>query len=392
MKKILTENVKMKILIVDDKEENRDSLEALLLSEGYEVHKALSGLSALKFIKETNYDLIITDYKMQSMNGIEFMMKAKTINPKLPFIILTAYASIETSVEAIQKGAHNFLEKDSNLFIKLPLIVKTTLSYYKAIEENIFLKRKFFDKYVYVGTNPKMLEIADQIENCNKFNTTVLITGESGTGKEIIAKWLHFSSDRFDKPFIKINCATLPPTLIESELFGYAKGAFTGAETDKKGLFEQANNGTIFLDEIGELPISSQAKLLRVLQERELTRISSSKVVKLNVRVIAATNQNLAENIAQNKFRTDLYYRLALIQLELPPLRERKEDIPHLIQTFINKYNYEYGLTVKGISEAGLELFKNYSWPGNIRELENKIQKEVILSKTDILNGQSLME
>ncbi len=379
-----------KILIVDDDINMREMLEAALSRyKDYEVKTSKDAVEAISILKKEDFDLIISDYKMPHINGIEFLRWVKrNKQDRTQFMIMTAYGDIETAVEAMKLGAADFIEKNpdslANIDI-LDIIVRRILNTIKNIEkikrENIALKAIVSKDITYIGNSPQIKKILEEIDIIANTKSSVLITGETGTGKELIAKNIHYKSSRADKPFIKLNCAAIPETLIESELFGYEKGAFTGAEKTTKGKFELADGGTLLLDEIGEMPIHMQSKLLRVLQEKEIMRLGGSQTISIDVRIIATTNRDLVEEIKNGNFREDLFYRLNVIHFHLPPLRERKEDIPLLIEYFINVYNKENGLDVQGIEDKALKMLLEYNWPGNIRELQNVIERATIYTK-----------
>ncbi len=372
------------ILIVDDEPLQRDILKTILDDEGYETYTAPSAEEALKMMKKIIPDVILTDLKMEGLDGIEFIKSL----PKEPFdpptIIMTAYGTISSAVDAMKKGAFDYLTKPLNKDILL-LTVKRAIDKAELQKENAQLQKALFDKFKIegiVGNSKKMVLAFDIMKKVSSSNVTVLITGESGTGKELVARAIHYNSPRKSKPFTALNCAAIPENLIESELFGHEAGAFTGAISRNIGIFESTNGGTIFLDEVGDLPAHTQSKILRVLQEKEIRRLGSRESIKVDVRIIAATNKDLEKEISEKKFREDLYYRLKVINIELPPLRERKEDIPVLIEFFIKKYNQEFGKRIQGIDEKALEALYNYNWPGNIRQLESIIERAVLICDT----------
>jgi DNA-binding NtrC family response regulator len=326
----------------------------------------------------------MTDLKMEGMDGLEFIESL----PKEPFdppvIIMTAYGTIASAVAAIKKGAFDYLTKPLDKEVLL-ITVKRAVEKADLLKENLHLQKALFDRFKIegiVGHSPKMLEAVEVMKKVSSSNVTVLLLGESGTGKELAARAIHYNSPRRTKPFIAINCAAIPENLIESELFGYEPGAFTGAASRSTGLFETANNGTIFLDEVGDLPLLTQSKLLRALQDKEIRRIGSRESIKVNVRIIAATNKDLEKEILSRTFREDLYYRLKVVTIDLPPLRSRKEDIPELVSFFIEKYNLEFGKRTKGIEENALNAIKEYHWPGNIRQLQSAIERAVLMCET----------
>ena len=386
---------KMNILVVDDKEYVSEPIAETLRRRGYGVKTAASGSDALELFVQEPFDLVISDFKMQPMNGVELLENIKQLNPDVPFLIFTGYGDVKTAVEAMQKGAYTFLEKDENWLQKLEVMVERALEVRSLITtvktldtENRALKAQqseLREKWDYVGSAPKLMEVRRFTETVAESRSTVLITGESGTGKELIARWIHYHSPRRPGPFIKINCAALPEGLIESELFGHEKGAFTGALKTKTGKFEAADGGTLLLDEICEMPMNAQAKLLRAIQEKEIQKVGGDDPVQVNVRILAATNRNLEEEIQNGHFREDLYYRLNVFHVQLPPLRERKEDIMPLAQHFIGKFNDENGFSVERLADECEKPLLAYNWPGNIRELENKIERAVVLTRTGII-------
>lgn len=385
---------KAKILVVDDEPSQRKMLKANLSLEGYQVFEADDGTSAIKRVSEEFFDLILMDNRMSSMDGIEALKGIKNISPGIPVIIITAYASVETAVEALQAGAHDYLTKPLDIE-ELKIKVQQSLEFWRLKEENILQKRRIenlFDASRIVGRSLKMKQVLETVAMVAPTEATVLILGESGTGKELIANALHQGSSRSEKRFIKVNCAALPETLLESELFGHEKGAFTGAVGRRPGRFELADGGTIFLDEIGEMTLATQSKLLRVLQEREFEPLGSTRTVKVDIRIVTASNRILREEVRKGNFREDLFYRLNVVPIMLPPLRERREDIPLLIEHFLNTYNDKNGRNLLGFHPRALDAIMRYSWPGNIRELENVVERSVILSKDDYVPFSELPE
>lgn len=380
--------VRKRILVVDDNELFRDSVIETLARSGYDTDAAFNGFDALEKISKSCYDLIISDMKMPRMSGLELLEKIKTIDPDMPFLIITAYGAIETAVEAIKKGAFDFVQKSDSLPRELEATVERALQYHNLVNENKQLKKALRNQCDFIGESKCLAETRKLIESVAESKSTVLITGESGTGKELVARSIHFRSKRSNGPFIKVNCAALPDGLIESELFGHEKGAFTGAIKQKKGKFEAASGGTLLLDEIGEMPAMAQAKLLRVLQEREIQKIGGEETIEIDVRVIATTNRQLQQEVANGNFREDLYYRLNVFHIHLPPLRERKDDLETLVKFFIEKYNNENGFSVEGMDDECLGLLQNYNWPGNIRELENSIERAVVLTRAGLISSQ----
>ncbi len=376
--------MKTRILIVDDEVDALDLMEELFLKHGYETFTARNGVEALESIREKEPDILISDMVMPEMDGIKLLDTVSKKHSDVSVIMITAHGTIETAVEAMKKGAKDYILKPLRLDEILAKV--ETISQLKSlIKENQYLREKLSQKYNFnniIGKNRKMLELFDLVKDIAKTNSTVLITGESGTGKELIANAIHFNSDRIKKPFVKVNCAVLAENLLESELFGHVKGAFTGAIRDKLGRFELANGGTIFLDEIGDISANMQLKLLRVLQEGEFERVGGTETLKVDVRIIAATNRDLSEMMKKGEFRQDLYYRLNVIPLEVPPLRERRDDIPLLITHFLEKFNKQFSKKIDVIDDDAMECLQHYGWPGNIRELENLVERAIVLNKT----------
>ncbi len=383
------------ILVVDDEKSLRDFLSIMLEEEGYEVVTAHSGESAVKLIKENIFDLVLTDIRMGKSNGISVLETSQKILPDTPVVMMTAFASAETAVDAMKKGAYDYISKPFKIE-DIQLIVKNAIEKRKLSEENRFLKTALNDRFQVsniIGKSATIQKIFDLIEKVAQSNATVLISGESGTGKEMVAKAIHYNGNRKNYRFVSVNCGALPENLLESELFGHEKGAFTSADSLKLGLMESANKGSFFLDEIGEAPLSIQVKLLRVLQENEILRLGGTKTIPVDLRVIAASNSNLADLVADKVFREDLYYRLNVIPIHLPALRERKEDIPDLVEFFIKKYNAKHKKTfVKTVHPEAMKIFENYSWPGNVRELENVIERAVVLEMGEFIQKSSLPE
>jgi DNA-binding NtrC family response regulator len=380
------------VLVVDDEPLQREILKTILDDEGYETHTASSGEEGLKVVKELHPDVILTDLKMEDMEGIEFIEAI----PREPFepsmIVMTAYGTISSAVEAMKKGAFDYLTKPLNKNTLL-LTVKRAAERASLLKENMQLQKALYDKFNIegiVGSSRKMREAIEIMKKVSSTSATVLLVGESGTGKELAARAIHYNSPRRTKPFTAVNCAAIPENLIESELFGYEPGAFTGATSRSIGLFEFANGGTIFLDEVGDLPALMQSKILRVLQDKEIRRIGSRDNIKIDVRVVSATNRDLEQEIIRKNFREDLYYRLKVITIELPPLRERKGDIPELVNFFIRKYNQEFGKRIKGIEENAAKALVEYHWPGNIRQLESVIERALLVSETHIISVKDI--
>jgi DNA-binding NtrC family response regulator len=382
----------IKILVVDDDASIRNMLSIVLKNSGYDAAAADSGESALKRLKTETFHLIISDIKMPGISGIELLKKIKVINPEIPVIMITAFASANDAVEAMKLGAEDYITKPFNLD-ELKLIIEKSL-YKKDIEnENIKLKSQLSDKEKFeniVGKSHQMLKIFELIDTISQTDSTVLITGESGTGKELIARAVHNKSPRRNKEFISINCGALPENLLESELFGHIKGSFTDAYKDKEGLFEQADEGTLFLDEIAEMSQKMQVKLLRAIQERKIRRVGSNNEIEVDVRIISATNKDLSEEMKKGEFRSDLFYRLNVISIFIPPLRERKADIPLLLKYFLKYYNKRFNRNIEGFEKEIPDLFMNYPWPGNIRELENFVERAVALEKSEYIGISSL--
>ena len=382
-----------KILIVDDELSIIEVLKTLLTHEGHSVMTSGDGREALKLLKENVFDLLITDIRLPEIDGITLLSQARELQSHLAVIVITAYAKIDNAVEAMKNGAFDYVTKPFK-FDEILLTVQRALTYEQTLAENEVLKSSLDTHFHFnclVGDSEPMRKVYKMIEKVARSNTTVLISGESGTGKELVARAIHSASPRCDGPFVTINCTAMPDNLLESELFGYKKGAFTGANTNKKGLFETANNGTIFLDEIGSIPMSMQMKLLRVLQEKEIRQVGGTEDIKIDVRVVAATNEDLVKKIAEHSFREDLYYRLSVIPIELPPLSRRKEDIPLLINHFINMFNTENARQVE-ISAKAVKLLKQHAWPGNVRELENSIKRAATLSEDGRLEPDDFPE
>jgi DNA-binding NtrC family response regulator len=372
--------MKKRILIVEDEDKLRRILELQLLDSGFEVEKAATAEEALPLIDRA--DLILTDLKLPGMTGLEMLQLVRRQDSHVPLIVMTAFGTVENAVEAMKNGAADFLLKPFSLD-HLTTVVNKALEIRTLRDENRRLKEELGHKYQWdniVGRSRAMQQIFGTIMRVGPTRATVLLAGESGVGKDLIARAIHFHSPRKDRPFVKINCTALPENLMESELFGYEKGAFTGANISKPGKFEQADTGTVMLDEIGDVPNNIQVKLLRVLQEREFERLGSNKTQHIDVRVIAATNRDLRAALEDGTFREDLYYRLNVVPIEIPPLRERKEDIPYLANHFVQKLGPELGGTVHGIGEGAIEKLMEYSWPGNVRELENVIERSIVMA------------
>ena len=373
-----------KILIVDDELNMRLVLQAMLKKEGYAVTTASNGMEALKILKADQMDIVVTDLKMPKLDGMGLLGEIIRDYPSIPVIIITAHGTIATAVDALKKGAFDYITKPFEQD-ELKQVIQKAVKTRRLDEDEALLNPDDIDRYGIIGSSDRITEIFETIKRVAPTTTTILITGETGTGKELIARAIHRNSPRKNNPFIKINCAAIPESLMESELFGYEKGAFTGAATKKQGRFELAHKGTLFLDEVGELPKDMQVKLLQVIQEQEFERIGGLQTIKVDVRLITATNRNLFEDVKDGRFREDLYYRLNVIPAHLPPLRERKEDIPVLIGFFIEKFNKKLDRSVKYIDEKVTNLLIQYSWPGNIRELENLVERMILMARGDTI-------
>src|SRR5215813_3290887 len=373
---------KEQILVVDDEEDLRKSIVEILTLDGFEVDEAGSAEEAAEKLSQTAYDVLITDYNLPGKTGVELLEESIVRYPEIISIVITGYGTIETAVSAIKKGAYNYLTKPFKL-VELPIMVRKGLRERQLRFENQYLRKQLNEKYGFnniIGTGRAMHRIFELVDTIAGLNSTVLIQGETGTGKELIAKAIHFNSPRKDQKLVSINCGAIPENLLESELFGHVKGAFTGAIQTRIGRFEQANGGTIFLDEIGNMPVTLQVKLLRVLQEREFERVGGNNTVKVDVRIISATSSNLEQMVKDGSFREDLFYRLNVIPINLPPLRERREDIPLLVQRFIEHFCELHKLELKTISPQVVKALMAFDWPGNIRQLENLIERMVALT------------
>jgi len=384
---------KSHILVVDDELSMRELLEIMLQKEGYRVSCVENGTKAVAFIKNEKIDLLLCDIRLGDISGIDVLKAAKEKNPHAVVIMISAFSSAENAVEAMNAGAYDYVPKPFDkteliLTIQNALDLKTTQQEKRALDGEMSHKDLHFGKIV--GNSPRMMYIYDMIRQVCNTRTNVLITGESGTGKELIARALHEGSDRNDKPFVIINCGGIPETLMESEFFGHKKGSFTGATQDKKGLLETAHQGTVFLDEIGEINQPFQVKLLRAVQEKSFKAVGDTRDISVDIRIITATNRNLTQEVIHGRFREDLFYRLNVIEIKIPPLRERKSDIQLLAQHFLDKYSREMGKQVTKISSYAIELLKKYDFPGNIRELENLLERSVALTSTNILLPDSL--
>ncbi len=381
-----------RILVVDDEPSMRQMLAIVLKREGYEVSLAENGRMAVAALERGPFDLLISDIKMPDMSGVEVLRAAKQIDPDILGIMITAFASTETAIEAMRLGACDYLSKPFDIDL-LKMKVREKVENRHLKQENILLKRTLGVSHSFsniIGRSESMLDVFKMIETVARTNSTILLTGESGTGKGLVAQAVHYHSLRRDKPMVALNCGAMPETLLESEMFGHMRGAFTGADQNKKGLLEVAEKGTIFLDEIGEMSPVMQVKLLRVLQERRFRRVGGLEELQADIRVIAATNQDLAKAVAESRFREDLFYRINVIPIVLPPLRERREDIPLLAEHFLAKYSSQMEKPVTAISRPALELLQKHDWPGNIRELENVIERAVALEGTPSIQPESL--
>ena len=373
------------VLVVDDDKLVNEFLVETLKRAGYTCESVFSAEDALVLFKQKEFDIVLSDYKMKEMDGVQLLKHIKNINQKTAFIIMTGFGTVETAVKAIKLGAYDFLLKPVQPET-IEHIMSRVTEMFDLKHENETMRQELSDKFQnIIGKSKEMREIFSLIESIAPARSTVMITGSSGSGKEMVARAIHYASNRADKPFIKLNCAALPENLVEAELFGYEKGAFTDAKKTNRGRFELANGGTLLLDEISEMPLNLQSKLLRVLQEREFERIGSAASIPIDVRIIATSNRNIKEFITQGNFREDLYYRLNVIPIHLCPLKERAVDIPLLAQHFVEKYNKENGKNIKGIEPLALNLLMKYGWPGNVRELENLVERAIVISKNEYL-------
>ena len=376
------------ILVVDDDHAHRTMLNTLINGWGYAVAEADDGFTAIEKVKESSYDLVLMDVRMVRVSGLEALEAIKGYNPAIPVIIMTAYSSVETAVKALKQGAHDYLTKPLD-FDKLRLTIDRAMEHTRLKEENRLLRETLgqqFDSQNIIGKSPAMLKLLETVSQVAPSEATVLISGASGTGKELIAGAIHFNSLRKNGPFVKINCAAITETLLESELFGHEKGAFTGADRRKEGRFSQAHGGTLLLDEVSEMSLMMQVKLLRALQEREFNRVGGETSSQVDVRVIAATNRNLLDRINAGAFREDLYYRLNVVELEVPPLSERKEDIPLLTRHFLEMFAAKNRKEIKGFTPKAMDNLIHYDWPGNVRELMNAVERAVVLARSNYLD------
>jgi DNA-binding NtrC family response regulator len=383
-----------RILVIDDERSMRELLAIVLKREGYDVLLADDGRTGIATLDRGSIDLLICDIKMPDMSGIDVLRAAKSVDPTMPAIMMTAFASQNTAIEALRLGACDYVIKPFDVD-ELKVRVREKLESRRLRQENLLLKRTLGTTHRFhdiIGRSEAMLDVFRLVETVARTTSTILITGESGTGKELVARAIHFHSLRRDRPFVAVNCGALTETLLESELFGHMRGSFTGAESNKKGLIEVAERGTIFLDEIGETSQMMQVKLLRVLQERRFRRVGGVEEIEADIRVIAATNQDLTRMVSEGRLREDLYYRINVIPVRLPPLRERREDVPLLAEHFLAKYTSQMAKTITGISHHAMTLLQQYDWPGNIRELENVIERAVALEATPAVLPESLPE
>ena len=384
--------LKDKILVVDDEQSMREFLEIMLKKEDYKVSLASNGEEVLKLLERDIFDLVLLDVRMPKMDGIAVLKRIKALATETIVIMITAYASHDTAVKAMKEGAYDYITKPFKID-EIKLIIRNALEKKNLQKENSLLKQVVRDRYRFdniIGQSPKMQALYDLLEKVSPTKTNILVTGESGTGKELVAKAIHYNSPRRDRPFVTLNCGAIPESLIESELFGHMKGAFTDAIATKKGLFEVADEGTLFLDEISELPLLMQVKLLRVLQDREFKRVGGTEDLRVDVRIIAATNKDLEEAVREKHFREDLFYRLNVIQIKLPPLRERIDDIPRLAMHFLKKFSAELNKTISTVSPEAHRLLQDYAYPGNVRELQNIIERAVALESFEELTAQNL--
>lgn len=374
-----------KILLIEDEAAIRRVLVKILTEENktYEVEEAVDGLEGVEKVKDQDYDLLLCDIKMPKMDGVEVLEAVKKIKPEIPIVMISGHGDLDTAVNTMRLGAFDYISKPPDLN-RLLNTVRNALDRKELVVENNRLKKKVSKNFEMVGESEPIRVIKEMIDKVATTDARVLITGPNGTGKELVAHWLHQKSERANGPMVEVNCAAIPSELIESELFGHVKGAFTSANKDRAGKFEAANGGTIFLDEIGDMSLSAQAKVLRALQESKISRVGSDKDIKVDVRVVAATNKDLQREIEEKKFREDLYHRLAVILIKVPPLNERREDIPLLVEYFAEKINNEQGVNPKSFSEGAIKLLQEYDWTGNIRELRNVVERLIILSGKEV--------
>lgn len=381
-----------RLLVVDDEPSMREFLEIMLSQEGYQVSLASSGEEGLKSYRQEEHDLVLTDVKMPGMSGLELIKEIHSLDPSIPIIAITAYACADDAIRAVRAGAYDYLSKPFQID-DLRVIIRNALETRRLRKENLELRQSVEQQHRFgdiIGRSPQMVDIFNLISRVAPSKASVLIVGESGTGKELVARAIHRNSNRADKPFVPVNCTAIPESLLESELFGHLKGSFTGAVGNKPGLVETAHTGTLFLDEVGDIPTSVQAKLLRFLQEREFRRVGGTEDKKVDVRVLAATNKKLEKEMETGTFREDLYYRLNVIRIRIPALREREEDLPLLIDHFLKKFSKEQGKNIKRVSSLALRILCNYQYPGNVRELENVVERCVTLEESDQLTADNL--
>src|SRR5512132_2657632 len=385
---------KARILVVDDEKSMRDLLSITLEKEGYDVLTAAGGEPAIELLHRDSVDAVITDLRMPKVDGLQVLRAAKEISPDTAVIVITAVASTETAVEAMKLGAYDYITKPFKLD-EVSLIVRNALERKRLRDENLYLRKQLKTQHRFentIGKISRITEVFDTIRKIADSPSTAMITGESGTGKELVARAIHFNSFRRDKPFVSVNCGAIPEGLMESELFGHVRGAFTGAIANKVGLFSAAESGTLFLDEITEIPPLLQVKLLRAIQLREIRRVGDTKDIKTDVRLIAASNRDLERAVAEGVLREDLFYRLNVIPIQLPPLRERREDIPFLVDHFLQKFGKQLGKEVRGITPEGLAVLERHHWPGNIRELENVLERAIVLGAGEVIGVEALPE
>lgn len=380
---LLIKNPMATLLIIDDEKAIRKTLTEILSFEGYKIEEAADGEEGLKKFKEKTFDVVLCDIKMPKIDGMEFLQKATEAAPDVPVIMISGHGNIETAVEAVKKGAYDFIQKPPDLN-RLLITIRNAMERNKLVSETKNLKRRVTKVQEMIGESAPIKQIKDTIEKVAPTDARVLVTGENGVGKELVARWLHQKSNRADAPLVEVNCAAIPSELIESELFGHEKGSFTSAIKQRIGKFEQANGGTLFLDEIGDMSLSAQAKVLRALQEGKITRVGADKDINVDVRVIAATNKDLIKEVEAKNFRLDLYHRLSVIPVHVPSLNERREDIPLLVNNFLKEICEDYGMTVKAIEPEAMQALQDYNWTGNIRELRNVVERLVILSGKSI--------
>ncbi len=383
-----------RLLIIEDEDTLRESLKRVFAAEGYDVETAADGETALIMLDAGSYDLLLTDILLPGMNGIELLKKCREINPDQMVIVMTAYASLETAVESLRGGAYDYIIKPL-IHDEVKRIVRNALRELSLRSENLLLKRQIVERYDFehiVGPGRAITSLIDEVKKIADSKSNVLLLGETGTGKELFARAIHHNSSRRDKPFIPINCSAIPENLLESELFGYVRGAFTGAVSSKRGLFEEADGGTVFLDEIGELTQQLQSKLLRVIDDREIRPLGGVQTRKVDIRLVSATNRDIVKAVREEQFREDLYYRINVVTLVLPPLRERREDIAVLARHFLEKFSHEIGKDVRAIDESSLRVLLEYSWPGNVRELQNIIERAVLITDSNFIMPEHLPE